>query len=155
VLVVVDNGTNRSTHAAFNLCMQNFDKEKDELYLINVYTSWDYLNEEKNAGKLALSQYERLCNAEGITCTTRQIEADDPNQEIVDIIQDLEVETVYIGEMSFTNVANDDNIVFSFFSNIKRYFTGTTSEYLKANCEGCRVVVAAAGLTTLNQSKEI
>eukprot|EP01123_Difflugia_compressa_P009350 TRINITY_DN3073_c0_g1_i1.p1 TRINITY_DN3073_c0_g1~~TRINITY_DN3073_c0_g1_i1.p1 ORF type:complete len:167 (+),score=32.27 TRINITY_DN3073_c0_g1_i1:19-519(+) len=146
ILVIVDNGTNRSTNAAFNLCMKQLNKEKDDLFLINVYTSWDYLNEEKNAGKLALSQYERLCQAEGVAVTSRQIEADDPNQELIEIIKDLEIDTVYIGDMSFSSVANEDNIVFSFFSNVKRYFTGTTAEYLKENAENCRVVVAAASL---------
>eukprot|EP01124_Arcella_intermedia_P027758 TRINITY_DN549_c0_g1_i2.p1 TRINITY_DN549_c0_g1~~TRINITY_DN549_c0_g1_i2.p1 ORF type:complete len:177 (+),score=33.17 TRINITY_DN549_c0_g1_i2:44-574(+) len=143
ILIVVDNGGNRSTHAAFNLCMKAYKPERDEIFLINVYTSWDYLNEEKNAGKLALSQYERLCQAENIPVTVRQIEADDPNEELVDIITDLEIDTVYIGDMSFTNVANSDNIVFSFFSNVKRYFTGTTAEYLKEHVNSTTKIIVA------------
>jgi len=123
--------------------MQNFNKENEELYLINVYTSWDFLNEEKNAGKLALSQYERLCNAEGIPVTVRQLEAAEPNQELVEIVKELKVQTVFIGDVAFTNVANEDNIVFSLFSNVKRYFTGTTAVYLKENCADCKIIVAA------------
>ena len=35
-------------------------------FLVNVYTSWDYLNEEKNAGKLALAQMSKVCELEDV-----------------------------------------------------------------------------------------
>lgn len=69
ILIPIDNGASRSTSSAFALACKKFNKEYDEMYLVNVYSSWDYLNEEKNAGKMCLSQYERLCASEGVSTT--------------------------------------------------------------------------------------
>jgi len=80
--------------------------------------------------------------------TVRQVEADDPNQELVEIISDWKIQTVYIGEAAFTSVANDDNIVFSLFSNMKRYFTGTTATYLKENAQNTKVISVASTETS-------
>jgi hypothetical protein len=56
VACCVDNGSNHSTNHAFEEAIKHFDKDRDEMFLVNVYSSWDYLNEEKNAGKMSLSQ---------------------------------------------------------------------------------------------------
>jgi len=144
VLLAVDNGTNRASSAAFHQCLKDLDKTQDILYLVNVYSSWDYLNEERNAGKLALAQYQRLCETEGIKSLAKQRKADSPNEELVEIIKELNIDTVYIGSLAFTSVANADNVVFNLFSNVKRYFVGTTAEYLTNNCPQCNIVTVAA-----------
>jgi len=96
---------------------------------------------KKNAGKMCLSQYELLCASEGINVKfARQIESDDPNSDLSDLIDELKINFVYIGANAFTAPASEDNLVFSFFSKVKSYFTGTTAEYLSQNCK-CRVIV--------------
>lgn len=69
LLLCVDNGVNKSTSSAFCLLCKNFNPDSnDKVFLINIYSSWDYLNEEKNAGKMMLDQYARLCKIDGV-CT--------------------------------------------------------------------------------------
>lgn len=144
VAVCVDNGSNQSTTRAFDEALKHIDKAKDEVFLVNVYSSWDYLNEEKNAGKMSLSQvlhtstftdfqYERLCASEGITVAiATQLESDSPMDDLAGWLEDMHMgihkayiclprtDVVYIGRNAFTATANEDNVIFSFFSNIKR-----------------------------------
>lgn len=67
ILICIDNGVNKATSTAFCLASKNYNRRApDKVYLINIYSSWDYLNDEKNAGKMMLEQYARLCKIDGV-----------------------------------------------------------------------------------------
>ena len=51
----------------------------------------------------------------------RQMESDDPNADLAEFVQEVGINFVYIGAQAFTVTANEDNLVFSFFSKVKRY----------------------------------
>lgn len=100
----IDNGSNQSTNRAFDEALKHTNKKKDEMYLVNVYSSWDYLNEEKNAGKMSLSQvgntvartdsvqYERLCASEGINVAiATQIESDSPMEDLAGWLEEMHI----------------------------------------------------------------
>lgn len=48
-----------------------------------------------------------------------------------------------VGEDSFVEVANPDNMIYRFFSAAKRLFVGTLAEYLTKNSP-CEVIVVPA-----------
>jgi len=84
---VIDNEV--STSKAFGFALDEMkDKESDILYLLNVYSSWDYLNEEKNSGLLSLDSYRNLCRSENVgRFVAKQIESSNPNLEIFNYSQ--------------------------------------------------------------------
>jgi len=141
VLICIDNGVNKSTSAAFCLASKNVNRNQDKVYVVNIYSSWDYLNDEKNAGKMMLEQYARLCKIDGMKLElARQIESDDPQGDLLSFIEDLGIDEVYIGETSFTSPSGQSNPLFTTFSFLKQKLYGSMSEYLLANCK-CRCLV--------------
>jgi hypothetical protein len=142
ILLCIDNGTNKATSSAFCLLCKNFrPNSNDKLYLINIYSSWDYLNEEKNAGKLMLDQYARLCKIDGMKVEfARQFESDDPPSELLELIEEYKIDEVFIGEQAFTAPIGVNNLVFSTFSYLKQKIWGSMADYLLYYCK-CRCVV--------------
>jgi hypothetical protein len=63
-VVFVDQ--DKTSRAAFKMALERFDPEKDQLVLINVYSSWDMLNDEKNSGMLALEEFKSYVKAIGV-----------------------------------------------------------------------------------------
>jgi len=125
ILVAIDNGVNKSTSKAFKQAMKRLDKGKDELFLVNCYSSWDYLNDEKNAGKLTLSSFEQVAKAQDVKVFTRQLESSNPQAALLDFIIKMEVDVVFIGEHAFTHPASEENVVFGLFSAFKKFVYGT------------------------------
>eukprot|EP01121_Diplochlamys_sp_Union-15-3_P019933 TRINITY_DN7624_c0_g1_i1.p1 TRINITY_DN7624_c0_g1~~TRINITY_DN7624_c0_g1_i1.p1 ORF type:complete len:132 (-),score=19.60 TRINITY_DN7624_c0_g1_i1:171-566(-) len=106
-------------------------QDEDEIYLCNIYSSWDYLNDEKNEGKVHLSQFHRYCEKLGVNVTSYQKASNNPQSEFVQEIRTKKVEVFYLGETAFTQVASDENVVFQFFSWVKKQVVGTMAKYLK------------------------
>jgi hypothetical protein len=122
ILLCVDNGANKATSSAFCLLCKNFKPNSlDKVYLINIYSSWDYLNDEKNAGKMMLDQYARLCKIDGMRVEfAKQFESDDPPAELLELIEEYKIDEVFIGEQAFTSPIGANNLVFSTFSYLKQ-----------------------------------
>lgn len=87
---------------------------------MNIYSSWDYLNEEKNSGKLCLSEYEALFENYNVDTVVIQVEASDPRKEALNQIQLNKIDEVYIGASTLRNCVSDSNIIFNTFSVLKR-----------------------------------
>lgn len=65
ILVLVDYDP--TSKRAFKKALETFNPEAgDELFLINFYSSWDYLNEDRNAGKLALYEFKSYVETVGV-----------------------------------------------------------------------------------------
>lgn len=79
-----------------------------------------------------------------ITC---QGETWNPQKEFLDYIDEYEIDTVFVGEDSFVEVANPDNIIYRFFSAAKRLLVGTLAYYLTKYCTKEVVVVPAPVLS--------
>ncbi|KAF2070449.1 hypothetical protein CYY_008229 [Polysphondylium violaceum] len=132
-LIIIDSDD--STNRAVNKAMENFDKEKDELYLLTVTSSLDYLNDEKNDAKLTMYKYEHYFDSIGITYTPISVEAFDILNKIRAELDENEIDIVYVGETALTSVSNPDNILFSVFSSIKKALLGTIVSGIKRESE--------------------
>jgi len=136
-LIIIDSDD--STNKAVNKAMEDFDKEKDELYLLTVTSSLDYLNDEKNDAKLTMYKYEHYFDSIGITYTPISVEAFDILNKIRAELDENEIDVVYVGETALTSVSNPDNILFALFSSIKKALLGTIVSGIKRESErdGC------------------
>ncbi|KYQ90476.1 hypothetical protein DLAC_09101 [Tieghemostelium lacteum] len=123
VLIIIDSDD--STNRALNKAMETFDKQHDELYLLTATSSFDYLNDEKNNAKLSLFKYENYFDSLNIQYIPIQVEAFDIENKIIQEIQENEIDLVYIGASALNSNANPDNLVFSFFSSVKKFLVGT------------------------------
>eukprot|EP01116_Phalansterium_solitarium_P007193 TRINITY_DN19722_c0_g1_i1.p1 TRINITY_DN19722_c0_g1~~TRINITY_DN19722_c0_g1_i1.p1 ORF type:complete len:158 (+),score=40.37 TRINITY_DN19722_c0_g1_i1:186-659(+) len=143
IMVLLDQDP--SSKKAFKAALATFNQETDVLLLVHIYSSWDYLNDEKNTGKLALYEFESYCTTLKLEHVRAfQVEADDPRKEAVAQVVENKVDVVYIGETAFTGVAGDENLVFWLFSSIKRLLVGTMVSYL-VNNSPCPVHVVPLG----------
>lgn len=162
ILVPIDHtdSSMRALIMAINRC--NKDSSKDEIHLVHFFSFFDYLNDEKNNGKLYLEQARNLCELSKVSSSknilvylklnnnlkiknviTCQGESISPQREFVEYIEDNEIDVVFVGEDSFVEVSNPDNIIYRFFSAVKRLFVGSLAQYLKRECK-CEVVIAPA-----------
>lgn len=79
ILVAIDNGMSQTNQVCFRQALNVMEKNSDSMcvrlilylcddfsFLVNVYTSWDMLNDEKNAGRLNLSQFQKLAHLENV-----------------------------------------------------------------------------------------
>ncbi len=64
ILVFVDHDP--SSKKAFKAAIHSFDKNADVLILVNIYSSWDYLNEDKNTGRLTLHEFKNYAETLGV-----------------------------------------------------------------------------------------
>jgi len=64
VMVAVDSSI--ASSKTVRLALQQLDKTTDKLILIHIYSSWDYLNDEKNEGKIALEHQRAICEQLGV-----------------------------------------------------------------------------------------
>ncbi|KAN0031789.1 hypothetical protein ACTFIV_005656 [Dictyostelium citrinum] len=133
ICIIIDS--DESTNRALNKALENFDKEKDELYLLAVTSSLDYLNDEKNDAKLTLYKYEHYFDSIGIEYTPIQVESISITSKIISELEENEIDLAYVGAQALTNVSNPDNIIFSAFSFIKQVFLGTIVSGLKSASE--------------------
>ncbi|EAL68043.2 hypothetical protein DDB_G0278883 [Dictyostelium discoideum AX4] len=133
ICIIIDS--DESTNRALNKALETFDKEKDELYLLAVTSSLDYLNDEKNDAKLTLYKYEHYFDSIGIEYTPIQVESISITSKIISELEENEIDLAYVGAQALTNVSNPDNIIFSAFSFIKQVFLGTIVSGLKSASE--------------------
>ncbi|KAK5582847.1 hypothetical protein RB653_004436 [Dictyostelium firmibasis] len=133
ICIIIDS--DESTNRALNKALETFDKEKDELYLLAVTSSLDYLNDEKNDAKLTLYKYEHYFDSIGIQYTPIQVESISITSKIISELEENEIDLAYVGAQALTNVSNPDNIIFSAFSLIKQVFLGTIVSGLKSASE--------------------
>jgi nucleotide-binding universal stress UspA family protein len=136
VLVLVDH--DRSTDKGFKEALKTFDPEKDELYLLNVYSTWDYTNFERNLGHLMLFDYSDYAQSLGvgtfktteklrvlmsvlqIQAAETQIGSGDPKGAVLDYIKQKEIDVVYTGAHTFSYCSEDSPGLFQAFSALKR-----------------------------------
>ncbi|EGC35590.1 hypothetical protein DICPUDRAFT_78724 [Dictyostelium purpureum] len=137
VCIIIDS--DESTNRALNKAMDSFDKTKDELYLLTVTSSLDFLNDEKNDAKLSLYKYEHYFDSIGIDYIPISVEAYNISSKIVSEIEENEIDIVYVGAQALSHVSNPDNIIFSVFSYIKQTVLGSIVSNLKSSSEkiGC------------------
>ncbi|KAN0053280.1 hypothetical protein ACTA71_009729 [Dictyostelium dimigraforme] len=133
ICIIIDS--DESTNRALNKALETFDKEKDELYLLAVTSSLDYLNDEKNDAKLTLYKYEHYFDSIGIQYTPIQVESISITSKIISELEENEIDLAYVGAQALTNVSNPDNIIFSAFSFIKQVLLGTIVSGLKSASE--------------------
>lgn len=60
-MVLIDQ--DKSTKKAFKNALKVFRNGRDTMFLVHVYSNWDYLNDEHNSGKLILEEYNSYCEA--------------------------------------------------------------------------------------------
>ena len=65
VMVLIDH--DKSTDRAFKEALKVLNPQTDVLYLLHVYSSWDYLNTDKHSGKLYLSEYSTYAENSGVS----------------------------------------------------------------------------------------
>lgn len=65
VMVLIDH--DKSTDRAFKEALKALNPQTDVLYLLHVYSSWDYLNTDKHSGKLYLSEYSTYAENSGVS----------------------------------------------------------------------------------------
>eukprot|EP01120_Amphizonella_sp_Union-15-10_P014577 TRINITY_DN7112_c0_g1_i1.p1 TRINITY_DN7112_c0_g1~~TRINITY_DN7112_c0_g1_i1.p1 ORF type:complete len:155 (+),score=24.57 TRINITY_DN7112_c0_g1_i1:44-508(+) len=137
-MVAIDG--DKSTSLAVDRMMNDYTSE-DTVYLCNIYSSWDYLNHEKNDGKIFLDQFSRLCHCMKVPVEEAyQLKSNNPQAEFIQEIQKKEVQVFYIGETAFSCITDEENYVFQLFSWIKKLVVGTMALYLQANAP-CKIVV--------------
>ncbi|GAM22993.1 hypothetical protein SAMD00019534_061680, partial [Acytostelium subglobosum LB1] len=129
IMLIVD--ADETTNKAFQEVVNVFDPDKDELYLLTVTSSLDYLNDEKNSAKLALFKYQSYLDTRKIEYQPISVESLYILTEILKQIEDNEIDIVYIGSRALSTVANTDNIIFSLFSYMKQSVLGTIVEGLE------------------------
>eukprot|EP01111_Echinosteliopsis_oligospora_P000816 TRINITY_DN1097_c0_g1_i1.p1 TRINITY_DN1097_c0_g1~~TRINITY_DN1097_c0_g1_i1.p1 ORF type:complete len:150 (-),score=29.10 TRINITY_DN1097_c0_g1_i1:103-552(-) len=144
VMVAID--PDKSSERAFHEAMKTYkDDEDDKLFLVAITSSWDYLNEEKNALKIELYKYESWCEANETLCRVIQTEASDVSTAYIEMIKKKRIEDFYVGASAFVNCVDPDNHIFNAFSAVKRLFWGTVAQNVSkafpAGQSTCRVHV--------------
>eukprot|EP01112_Ceratiomyxa_fruticulosa_P022612 TRINITY_DN833_c0_g1_i2.p1 TRINITY_DN833_c0_g1~~TRINITY_DN833_c0_g1_i2.p1 ORF type:complete len:144 (-),score=25.34 TRINITY_DN833_c0_g1_i2:130-561(-) len=137
-LLAVDSDP--STDRALNKLLDDFDPQVDKLFMVAVTSNWDYVNEEKNASKLALYKLENYCDVNNIQCRTLQIAVSNIVDEYVNIVKDFEINSLFIGRTAFVNTVSQDDFLFRAFSYVRRLIQGSIVDNLVAKA-GCKVVV--------------
>ncbi|EFA85166.1 hypothetical protein PPL_02166 [Heterostelium album PN500] len=135
-MLIIDSDD--STARAFDQILKVFDKDKDEFYLLTVTSSLDYLNDEKNNAKLALFKYQNYLDIKHIDYIPINAESLNISSQIVSEIEENEIDIVYIGAQALSKDANPDNMLFTFFSFIKKTVLGTIVYGLERSSRGAK-----------------
>jgi len=128
LMVLIDH--QKSTDKAFRIAFKE-KKPEDELYFLNVYSSWDYLNEEKNSGKLSLAEYQGYCDSSGIPTSVIQVETNDPRKEVLRQMELRKIDIFYASRDTLAYSTPDTNLIFSVFGSIRKTFLGTPVSYVE------------------------
>ncbi|PRP75051.1 hypothetical protein PROFUN_03887 [Planoprotostelium fungivorum] len=107
-----------SSHRALRAAIAEL-KSSDTLYLFNITSTWDYLNDERNSGKTALYEAEEYAIHSGATVSAKHAEAHNIR--------------VFIGAGSFRQVAEETNMIFSSFSYLTGLILGSVVNYVKSH----------------------
>jgi hypothetical protein len=111
--------------------------------VVNVVTSFDMLNEEANAGSLAMNEWSACLRQLGVRGVllfvdnillfvisqypvyTQQIQSVNTNSSLVDFCEEIDAKHIFVGDTAFSSAASEDSgIVLSIFNQAKRCSIG-------------------------------
>jgi len=125
IMVLIDH--HKATDKAFREALKNL-KPEDHLYFLNVSSNWDYLNEEKNSGTMALAEYSGYCESLGIPSKVIQVEAGDVRKEVLHQIESRQIQIFYCARETLAYPHPETNGIFSIFSSLKKSGNGYCCE---------------------------
>jgi len=139
IMALVDHDP--STKRAFKEVLKLANKNHDHIFVVHVYSTWDYLNEEQNDGKLILFDYTSYAKALGYSATSHQVGAANVRKEVVNLLSQMEIDICYAGSRTLADVSSDStNLIFWAVSSLRRLVGGTVIDYVVKNAK-CKVVV--------------
>ena len=76
--------------------LKRSNNQTDLILIVNLYTSFDLLNDEKNAGTMAMYQHQSYAEAEGFRVKSMQRSSSDFYKDAIEVIKEFKVHQVFI-----------------------------------------------------------
>jgi len=92
---------------------------------------------------MSLAEYEGYCESSNIPTGSVQVEASDPRKEVLHQIQMRHIDIFFCARETLTYCTEDTNLIFSFFSSLKRLALGSVVNYVQKynDHKRCKVVI--------------
>jgi hypothetical protein len=89
---------------AMKAALKKADKIRDLLILVNLFSSWDLLNDEKNAGKGSLYQQQSYAEAEGFRVKSIQRPSSNIYNDSIAVILEFKAHQVFIVSVFYCRI---------------------------------------------------